>query len=103
MNLNPFVRFLGAMSFIIFNGQTRKLFDIVKNRQPPYLKCYFNCFSLSVRENVQFIVIDMYASYVTLVKKLPTSLTLSSSLIASISFNTSVEPFEIIESLGPLF
>ncbi|EEU80077.1 predicted protein [Enterococcus faecalis Fly1] len=41
------------MSFLIFNGQTRKLFDIVENRQLPYLERYFNRFPLSVRENVQ--------------------------------------------------
>lgn len=43
----------GAMSFIILNGQTRKLFDIVENRQLPCLERYFNRFPLSVRENVQ--------------------------------------------------
>ncbi|NSM32075.1 transposase [Enterococcus faecalis] len=59
----------GAMSFIILNGQTRKLFDIVENRQLPYFECYFNLFPLFVWENVQFIVIDMYAFYVSLVKK----------------------------------
>lgn len=59
----------GAMSFIILNGQTRKLFDIVENRQQPYLERYFNRFPLPVRENVQVIVIDMYAPYVSLVKK----------------------------------
>ncbi|EEU63691.1 hypothetical protein EY659_10925 [Enterococcus faecalis] len=42
-----------AMSFLIFNGQTRKLFDIVENRQLPCLERYFNRFPLSVRENVQ--------------------------------------------------
>ncbi len=57
------------MSFLIFNGQTRKLFDIVENRQLPYLERYFNRFPLSVRENVQFIVIDIYTPYVFLVKK----------------------------------
>lgn len=66
----PTVRqFSGAMSFIILNGQTRKLFDIVENRQLPYLERYFNSFPPSVQENVQFIVIDMYAPYVSLVKK----------------------------------
>ena len=59
----------GAVSFIILNGQTRKLFDIVENRQLPYLERYFTRFPLSVRENVQFIVIDMYAPYVSLLKK----------------------------------
>ncbi len=84
----------GAMSFIILNGQTRKLFDIVENRQLPYLERYFNRFPLSVRENVQFIVIDMYALYVSLRR--------SSSLIASISFNTSIGLFETIESFGQI-
>ena len=90
----------GAMSFIILNGQTRKLFDIVENRQLSYLERYFNRFPLSVRENVQFIVIDIYTPYVFLVKNV--SLKQSSSLIASISFNTSVGSFETIESLGQI-
>ncbi len=59
----------GATSFIILNGQTKKSFDIVENRQLSYLERYFNRFPLSVRENVQFIGIDMYAPYVSLVKK----------------------------------
>ena len=42
----------GAMSFIILNDQTRKLFDIVENRQLPYLERYFNRFPLPIRENV---------------------------------------------------
>ncbi|MCC4085836.1 transposase [Enterococcus faecalis] len=57
------------MSFIILNRQTRKLFDIVENRQLPYLERYFTRFPLSVRENIQFIVIAMYAPYVSLMKK----------------------------------
>ncbi|MGL9970416.1 hypothetical protein IGI80_001321 [Enterococcus sp. DIV1420a] len=77
VKLNPFKTTLfksvrqvsGAMSFIILNGQTRKLFDIVENRQLPYLERYFNRFPLSVLEKVQFIVIDMYAPYVSIVKK----------------------------------
>ncbi|EOV2449541.1 hypothetical protein ACOMOD_002392 [Enterococcus faecalis] len=36
----------GAMSFIILNGQTRKSFDIVKNRQLPYLERYFHHFHI---------------------------------------------------------
>ncbi len=40
------------MSFIILNDQTRKLFDIVENRQLPYLERYFNRFPLPIRENV---------------------------------------------------
>lgn len=81
----------GAMIFIILNGQTRKLFDIVENRQPPYLERYFNSFTLSVRDNVQFIVIDRYSPHVSLVNKcFPSANTL---LIASMSFNTSYQDF----------
>ncbi len=58
-----------AMSFIILNEQTKKSFDIVENRQLPYLKRYFNRFPLSVRKNIQFIVINIYTPYVSLVKK----------------------------------
>lgn len=58
------------MSFIILNSQARrKSFDIFENRQLPYLERYFTHFPPSVLENVQFIVIDMYAHYVSLVKK----------------------------------
>ncbi len=69
MNLNSIRQISGAMSFIILNEQTKKSFDIVENRQLPYLKRYFKRFPLSVRENVQFIVINIYAPYVSLVKK----------------------------------
>ncbi|WP_142956224.1 ISL3 family transposase, partial [Enterococcus durans] len=59
-----------AMSFIMMDGQSHALLDIVENRRLPYLECYFSRFSLATREAVQLIVIDMYAPYVSLVKKL---------------------------------
>ncbi|HAP6080370.1 TPA: ISL3 family transposase, partial [Enterococcus faecium] len=59
-----------AMSFIMMDGQSHALLDIVENRRLPYLECYFSRFSLATREAVQWIVIDMYAPYVSLVKKL---------------------------------
>jgi hypothetical protein len=40
-----------------------------ENRRLPYLERYFSRFSLATREAVQLIVIDMYAPYVSLVKK----------------------------------
>ncbi|WP_122071856.1 ISL3 family transposase [Enterococcus faecium] len=60
----------GAMSFIMMDGQTQRLLDIVENRQLPFLKRYFSHFSREIREAVEWIVIDMYAPYVSLVKKL---------------------------------
>ncbi len=60
----------GAMSFIMIDGQTQRLLDTVENRQLPFLKRYFSHFSREIREAVEWIVIDMYAPYVSLVKKL---------------------------------
>ncbi|MHC5216425.1 ISL3 family transposase [Enterococcus sp. LJL128] len=59
-----------AMSFIMMDGETHHLLDIVENRQLPFLERYFSRFSRENRETVQFIVIDRYAPYVSLVKKL---------------------------------
>ena len=59
-----------AMSFIMMDGQGHELLDILENRQLPYLKRYFSRFSLATRKTIEFIVIDMYAPYVSLVKKL---------------------------------
>ncbi|MGC6767790.1 ISL3 family transposase [Enterococcus sp. LJL51] len=59
-----------AMSFIMMDGETHQLLDIVENRQLHFLERYFSRFSRENRENVQFIVIDMYTPYVSLVKKL---------------------------------
>lgn len=58
-----------AMSFIMMDGDT-ELLDILENRRLPYLERYFLRFSSEVRQAVQWIVIDMYAPYVSLVKKL---------------------------------
>lgn len=54
----------------MMDGQSHALLDIVENRRLPYLERYFSRFSLATREAVQLIVIDMYAPYVSLVKKL---------------------------------
>lgn len=59
-----------AMSFIMMDGKTHQLLDIVENRQLHFLKRYFSRFSRENRGNVRLIVIDMYTPYVSLVKKL---------------------------------
>ena len=60
----------GAMSFIFCNADTHKIIDIVENRQLYFLKKYFLRFPKKVRYNVQYIVIDMYKPYETLIKEL---------------------------------
>ena len=59
-----------AMIFIMMDGQRHELLDIVENRRLPYLGRYFFRVSLATRKTVEFIVIDRYAPYVSLVKKL---------------------------------
>ncbi|BDP52045.1 hypothetical protein EfmJHP10_34810 (plasmid) [Enterococcus faecium] len=59
-----------AMSFIMMDGRRYALLELYENRRLPYLERYFSRFSLATREAVQLIVIDMYAPYVSLVKKL---------------------------------
>jgi transposase len=59
-----------SMSFIMMDGQTKQLMDVVENRQLPFLERYFFRFPLSVRKTVKYIVCDMYAPYFSLVKKL---------------------------------
>lgn len=58
----------GAMSFIFMDGINRKIIDIVENRQLHSLESYFSKFSYSARKNVEYIVIDMYSPYMTLIK-----------------------------------
>ena len=59
-----------SMSFIMMDGQTKQLIDVIENRQRPFLERYFSLFPLSVRKTVKYIVCDMYAPYFSLVKKL---------------------------------
>ena len=59
-----------AMSFMMMDGQRHELLDSVKKRRLPCLERDFSRFSLATRKAVEFIVIDRYAPYVSLVKKL---------------------------------
>ncbi|MFS0953669.1 transposase [Enterococcus durans] len=49
--------------------QIQERLDIVENQCLTYLEHYFSRLSLATREAVQWIVIDMYTPYVSLVKK----------------------------------
>ena len=58
----------GAMSFHICNAKNGKTIDIVEDRRLNSLIKYFSRYSRSSRMNVKYIVIDMYAPYISLLK-----------------------------------
>ena len=60
----------GAMSFNLCNGETGKIIDIVEDRKLDSLIKYFSRYSHKARAKVQFITIDMYSPYVSLIKKM---------------------------------
>lgn len=60
----------GAMSFHLCNGETGKTMDIVEDRRLFSLMKYFSYYSHQSRSRVQYIVIDMYSPYVSLIKKM---------------------------------
>lgn len=60
----------GAMSFIYCDAQTHNIIDIVENRQLSHLKKYFSRYTKKARNNVKYIVMDMYKPYITLVEEM---------------------------------
>lgn len=60
----------GAMSFIMMDGETKELIDVLPDRRLPQLEAYFSGFPLKTRKKVQYIVTDMYRPYLILTKKL---------------------------------
>lgn len=60
----------GAMSFIYCDAKEHKIIDIVENRQLKYLTKYFKRYPAEVREKVQYIVMDIYPPYMSLVEEL---------------------------------
>ena len=58
----------GAMSFHICNAKNGKTIDIVEDRRLNSLIKYFSRYSRDSRINVKYIVIDMYAPYISLIK-----------------------------------
>ena len=60
----------GAMSFHMCNGETGQTIDIVEDRKLLNLLKYFSYYSFKARKSVKFIIIDMYAPYVSLIKKM---------------------------------
>ena len=60
----------GAMSFIMVDGETGEVLDIVEDRKLETLQDYFGRYSKAVRDNVQFVVMDMYEPYKQLTKRM---------------------------------
>ena len=58
----------GTMSFVFADYQTKKIIDIVEDRRLNSLIEYFSRFSLEARNNLKYICIDMYSSYISSVK-----------------------------------
>ena len=61
---------VGNMSFIYCDSITHKIVDILSNRQLRALRQHFYHYPLSVRQQVNTIVIDMNAPYFILIKEL---------------------------------
>ncbi len=57
------------MSFIIIDGDTGEVFDIVESRRYKFLEAYFHGFSKEKRDNVEFVAMDMYSPYIQLTNK----------------------------------
>lgn len=60
----------GAMSFHMCDGKTGQTIDIVEDRRLFSLLKYFGYYSFKARKSVKFIIIDMYAPYVSLIQKM---------------------------------
>lgn len=60
----------GNMSFIIIDGETGKIFDIVESRTTYHLQKYFLKFDRNKRSKVEFVAMDMYKPYIDLVNNI---------------------------------
>lgn len=54
---------------VLYDHNERKIVDIIKNRQLPYLEEYFEKILLKERNNTHFFVSDMYDGYKNICKK----------------------------------
>ena len=60
----------GSMSFHMCNGIAGQTIDIIEDRRLDNLIKYFYYYDFKARSRVQFIIIDMYSPYVSLIKKM---------------------------------
>ncbi|WP_101774033.1 ISL3 family transposase [Peptostreptococcus faecalis] len=58
----------GSMSVNLVDIETGKIIDIVSDRRKRFLGEYFNSYNKSIRNNVKYIVTDMYPTYIELAK-----------------------------------
>lgn len=59
----------GAMCFIMSDADTGKIIDILPDRRSFFLSNYFSKFDIKARNNVKTVVMDMNASYPSIIKK----------------------------------
>ena len=60
----------GKLAFVAQNYETNKLITILDNRRQTTIRNYFLKYPLKVRQQVQFITMDMSGTYMPLAKKL---------------------------------
>ena len=58
-----------TFAFNICDAKTGKTFDVVEDRTTSNLDKYFSYYSEDARNNVKFVVMDMYSPYIELIKK----------------------------------
>jgi transposase len=59
----------GAMNFIFADAYTHKVVDIVEDRRLYRLEKYFFRFKKEARNNIKFVIVNIYSPYISLVKK----------------------------------
>ena len=81
----------GELAFVAQNYETNQLITILDNRRQTTIRNYFLKYPLKVRQQVQFITMDMSGAYIPLARKLFP--------------NTKIVPdrFHIIQHLGRAF
>ncbi len=60
----------GAMSFVFKNASSDRIIDIYESRKQNFLLRMLSRYTKQARNKVKFIVIDMYAPYIYLIKKI---------------------------------
>ena len=60
----------GKLAFVAQNYETNKLITILDNRRQTTIRNYFLKYPLKVRQQVQFITMDMSGAYIPLARKL---------------------------------
>jgi len=54
---------------VLYDFEKKEIVDIIRNRQMPYLREYFDKISAKERENTQYFISDMYDGYGTVCSK----------------------------------